>query len=73
MFHSNAAFGEDHNWLQDADINLMLRLSQFDKHPRLKLSRKIVIYALYSSSQITSINYLLFQKVKRKTATRKLL
>ena len=34
MFHSKAAFRGDDNWLQDADIGLMLQLSQFDKHPR---------------------------------------
>ena len=33
MIHSKAAFGGDDNWLQDADISLMLQLSQFDKHP----------------------------------------
>ena len=33
MFHSKAAFGGYDNWLQDADISVMLQLSQFDKHP----------------------------------------
>ena len=43
--------------LQDADINPMLQLSQLDKLPRFKLIG--VTYNLYSSSQITLINYFL--------------
>ena len=40
IFHSKTAFGGDDNWLQDADVSLVLQLSQFHKHPRLKGSRK---------------------------------
>ena len=59
IFHSKAAFGGDDNLSQDADISLMLQLSQFDKRPRLKLSYKALptIYIARFRSRRSAISF----------------